>query len=97
MGTNDPDPILEGFLLDPYGPVSDFPNGFHYAVNQHDRYWILASRGPDEDFDMVAENYILSARGDITLYLSHLGSGKAVVYDPTTGARSSGDIFRTGP
>jgi len=92
-----PIPYLKTFFSDPYGPSSDFPNGFHYAVNPHDRYWILVSRGPDEDFDMIAEDYIFSASGDITRYLSHFGPGKAVEYDPTNGVGSSGDIFRTGP
>jgi hypothetical protein len=70
--------------------------GYRYAAT-YSGYWILTSRGPDGDDDMVPEDYILSASGDITRYVSHFGPGRAVEYDPTNGVGSNGDIFRTGP
>ena len=57
----------------------------------------MTSAGPDRDQDMILEDYIRSASGDIRLYLTQFGAGAAVEYDPTNGLGSSGDVFRTGP
>lgn len=90
--------FLTDIPVDRYAPMNSigWSRGYRYAAKRWS-YWILASRGPDNDDDMVVEDYILSASGDITHYVSHFGPGKAVEYDPTNGTRSSGDIFRTGP
>lgn len=68
---------------------------FRYATDGMTGY-ILASRGPDRDFDMDLAAYIADASCDITRYLTQF-RGTQVEYDPTNGGLSSGDVFRTGP
>lgn len=85
---------------DPFGPKGRqdpyWSKTYRCAVKAKE-YWIMTSAGPDGDQDMILEDYIRSASGDIRLYLTQFGVGDAVEYDPTNGLGSSGDIFRTGP
>lgn len=85
--------------------ISGDPFGGHNGVVWERNYgyatdgktgWILASRGPDRDFDMDLAAYITDASCDITRYLTQFG-GIQAEYDPTNGLLSSGDVFRTGP
>jgi len=84
----------------PYDPFSEKESNptqrtYRYATNGRTGF-ILASRGPDWDFDMDLAAYITDASCDITRYLTQFG-GTQVEYDPTNGLLSSGDVFRTGP
>jgi len=85
---------------DPFGPKGRqdpyWSKTYRYAAKAK-AYWIMTSAGPDLDQDMILEDYIRSASGDIRLYLTQFGEGTAVEYDPTNGLGSSGDVFRTGP
>ena len=83
--------------FDPFAPKRDsyWARTYRYATNGK-TCWILTSLGEDKDADMVVEDYIRSASGDIRLYLFQFG-GPYVEYDPTNGTISDGDVFRTGP
>lgn len=84
----------------PFDPFRDkkiagWARAYRYATDGKTG-WILASRGPDREFDMDLAAYITDASCDITRYLTQFG-GTQVEYDPTNGSLSTGDIYRTGP
>lgn len=59
--------------------------------------WILASDGPDGDVDIpLVEFFRYEDLCDPDGFFSHRG-GRYVLYDPSNGTESSGDIVRFGP
>lgn len=70
----------------------------YYYATHPGTCWILASAGPDRilEADLLAYVDPDQCNCDPNRFYAHLG-GLAVIYDPTNGSMSSGDIFRTGP
>jgi hypothetical protein len=92
-----PEAYADSIHFDPFRDrkYKDWSKTYGYATDGKTA-WILASRGPDRDFDLDLAAYITDASCDITRYLTQFG-GTQVEYDPTNGGLSSGDVFRTGP
>lgn len=68
----------------------------HYGSDAEKNLWIMVHPGPDGSLQIDLEDWIMEAKGDLQLYQSlHLEG--LLGYDPTNGAISRGDIFRTGP
>lgn len=59
----------------------------------------MSSLGPSRREEMRIEDFCdpKKANCDPAKFFSHLGPGTAVVYDPTNGTESAGEIVTTGP
>lgn len=77
--------FLPRVYLDPYRVEGSRAFRYH-AVS--DQYWILTSEGPDLRQDIDVERYAGSPE-------AYPGSG--LIYDPTNGVDSEGDLWLTGP
>jgi hypothetical protein len=78
-----PDGALTWNHTDPFSPMRRNPYGY-FSSGQG---WVLASLGPDGDFDLRPQDYDVSIPQPSPGMLS-------LSYDPTNGYRSSGDIIR---
>jgi hypothetical protein len=72
---------------DPFSPRGRFPYVYYGTKTS----WILLSAGRDGDYDIRPADIIESATS------SAADRFQLVEYDPTNGAISNGDIWRTGP
>jgi len=89
-----PRAYVESLPDDPFNPGMYYRLGINFL-----EVWIMTSAGPDNRQEMEEVSYVnpgVPGWGEISGYLEHFG-GTYVEYDPTNGAYSSGDIFRTGP
>jgi hypothetical protein len=85
----DTGPYVKEMPSDPFGRPGD--NDILYATDGH--IWILASRGPDGDFDVDPQVYLESG-GDPSFSEKLIPASK-YLYDPDTGSAGGGDIFVT--
>jgi type II secretory pathway pseudopilin PulG len=73
--------------LDPFSPKRSVYSYFTGATSTT-QLWILISAGPDNDYDIDSEG--ISGRN----LLEPAALLKKLSYDPTNGAKSSGDLWR---
>lgn len=87
-----PDDHLRTATVDP-----SLPSTFAYRYATWPRTcWILASDGPDGDADIpLIEFFSEDVLCDPNRFFIHYG-GNQVLYDPSNGATSSGDVVRWG-
>jgi hypothetical protein len=71
-----------GYMVDPFSPNRD---SFLYVSTGNG--WLLASRGPDQGFNVDVHDYVPSIAQPSAALLLHF-------YDPTNGVRSGGDVIR---
>lgn len=76
---------------------------YHYASNSL-ACWLMGSDGPDRVYggattngDGIEETEYVTQCDAQAFYLHLGGGGTSVIYDPTNGTTSPGDIVRTGP
>lgn len=82
----------------PESPYNDWTTDLYRYGTSPQTFWFLYSMGPDQDYDTPAD--LLESLDQMPISFSMLYShngGPLIVYDPSNGTTSNGDIYRFGP
>jgi hypothetical protein len=97
QGITTPISYITAIPKDPFSKNRNDPyryfSGWYKINNVSYTFFIFSSNGPDKKPDLDVTTYTFTS-DDTTWYIRY---GIYHEYDPTNGAVSSGDIFRTGP
>jgi hypothetical protein len=93
---------LSSIPLDPFNTIEGpggTPDHFRYRYATNGLRRILSSAGPDGVAQTTIEDFCdpEKANGEWEVFVSKYAVGPGVVFDPTNGTKSNGDIIRVGP